>query len=72
MANNQGERKKLYGVVFQGPAEEGSKLVMADKTDARAGVITSVLPLGKHHRALAYINKAAGGPGAKVSKDERL
>lgn len=68
VANNKGERQRLYGLQFPpslAPViEEGARLVEAEG-GARAGVVTSVLK--GEGRALAYIRKTVARPvGARL------
>ena len=63
VANNKGERQRLYGLRF--PADSrpgllvgGARLI--DKNGARAGAVTSVLPT--EGRALAYVRKTVPQP----------
>lgn len=75
MANNHGERQRLFGFRAEaadaGGVVEGTRLVTSE--GARAGAITSVLsqPTGSQEggaavRGLAYVRKNMGGPGTKV------
>ncbi len=60
VANNKGERQRLYGLRFppSSPVAAGSRLV--DKAGARAGVVTSVSQ--GDGRALAYIRRTVPSP----------
>jgi hypothetical protein len=79
VANNHGERQRLFGFRCVSPvvssaadagAVEGARLVTMEGT--RAGAITSVLSYPTTAgemtiRGLAYVRKNMGDPGSKVS-----
>lgn len=81
MANNHGERQRLFGFRCLGAGAsaaetgvvQGARLVTTEGT--RAGAITSFLsypsPTGETAiRGLAYVRKNMGDPGSKVGADK--
>ena len=72
MANNKGERQKLYGIQLLSSTSsfhairEGARLV--DETGARAGVVTSLLPGAPV--GLAYVRKTVANPLATTLRVE--